>query len=93
MRKTLTALAAALTLIVATVAAPQDAEARRRGGNVAGAIIGGLAVGALFGAAAANADNRIYYAPRRYHYRDCWWEEGRHWNGYRWRYQRVRVCD
>jgi hypothetical protein len=89
MRKTLTALAAALTLIVATVAAPQDAEAGRRGGHVAGAIIGGLAVGALIGAAAA--DNRIY-APRRY-YRDCWWEEGRRWNGYRWRYQRVRVCD
>ena len=49
MSKTLTALAAAATIAVAAVAAPQPAEAR--GGRIAAGIIGCLAVGALFGAA------------------------------------------
>jgi len=42
--KTLTALAAAATLVVAAVATPQPAEAR--GGRIAAGIIGGLAAGA-----------------------------------------------
>ncbi len=59
MRKTLTAIAAAATLTLATVAAPQHAEARN--GRIAAGIIGGLAVGALIGAAAANGP--YAYAP------------------------------
>jgi hypothetical protein len=49
--KTLTALAAAATIGLVAVAAPQPAEARN-GGAIAAGIIGGLAVGALIGAAA-----------------------------------------
>ena len=49
--KTLTALAAAATIGLAAVAAPQPAEARN-GGAIAAGIIGGLAVGALVAAAA-----------------------------------------
>ena len=51
MTKTLTAIAAAATLAVAAVATPQPAEAR--GGRIAAGIIGGLAAGAIIGAAAA----------------------------------------
>lgn len=98
MKKTLTALAVAATFGLATVAAPQPAQAGK-GGRVAAGIIGGLAVGALIGAAAANGPYyggpRYYYGPPRdYYYRPrCWWERERYWNGYRWRSHRVRVCD
>ncbi len=97
MRKTLTAIAVAATLAIASVAAPQPAEARH--GRNAGAIIGGLAAGALFGAAIASGPRYYgpgyYYGPpRRYYYRPrCWWERERYWNGYRWRSHRIRVCD
>ena len=71
MKKTLIAIAAAATLAIATVAAPQQAEARY-GRN--GALIGGLAVGALLGAAIASqpyyygggpyyAAGPVYYGP------------------------------
>jgi hypothetical protein len=98
MRKTLTAVAAAATLTLATVAAPQQAEARH-GGAIAAGIIGGLAVGALLGAAAANGPyyyppGPYYYAPGPvYYYRPhCHWRHERYWNGWRWRSHRVRVC-
>jgi hypothetical protein len=94
MRKILIATAAAVTLVIATVAAPQHAEARY-GRNAA--IIGGLVFGALAGAAIANGG--YYYAPGPYYYRPgpvyygprCYWSRHRVWNGYRWR--RVRICD
>ncbi len=90
MRKTLTAIAAAATLTLATVAAPQHAEARN--GRIAAGILGGLAVGALIGAAAANGP--YYYAPGpAYYYRPhCYWTRQRNWNGWRWHSHRVRVC-
>lgn len=95
MKKTLTAMAAAATLALATVAILQKAEARH--GHIAGAIIGGLAAGALIGAATAP----YYYGPGPYYYGpgpyydgpDCYWTHQRYWNGYRWHVRRVRVCD
>jgi hypothetical protein len=95
MKKTLIAIAAAATVMVATVAAPQQAEARH-GRN--GALIGGLAVGALLGAAVASgpyyygggpyyASGPAYYGP------ECYWTRHRVWTGYGWRLRRVRVCD
>jgi hypothetical protein len=90
MTRTLTALAAAAALTVATFAAPQQAEARH-GGRVAAGIIGGLAFGALLGAAASNGG--YYYAPAPYYAAPrCYWERQRYWNGWRWHTQRVRVC-
>lgn len=91
MTKTLTAIAAASALMLATFAAPQQAEARH--GRVAAGIIGGLAVGTLLGAAAANGG--YYYAPPPpyYYYAPrCYWRWERYWNGWRWRSHRVRVC-
>ena len=95
MRKTLLAIAAAATLAVSSVAAPQQAEAGgRHGGAVAAGIIGGIAVGALIGGALASQPRHYYYDPGpAYYYRPrCFWARERYWNGWRWRWHRVRVC-
>ena len=98
MRKALTAIALAATFALASVAAPQPAKADD-GGAIAAGIIGGLALGAIVGSAASGPhyydyDRGYYYRPRHYYYRPhCWWEHDRYWNGWRWRWHRVRVCD
>lgn len=98
LRKSLAALAAAATLTVAAIAAPQPAEAR--GGGVAAGVIGGLAAGAIIGGAVAA--NRGYYGgPGYYAYGPapvyygphCWWHRERFWNGFGWHVRRVRVCE
>ena len=70
MHKTLTALAVAATFTIATVAAPQQAEAR--GGRVAAGIIGGLAAGAIIGGIASQqgyyGGPGYYYSPGPYGY-------------------------
>ena len=95
MKRILTAIAAAAALVLATVAAPQHAEARH-GGAVAAGIIGGLAVGAIIGSAANGGyyGPSYYYAPRRSYYYgpDCYWRSERVWYHHRWHYRRVRVC-
>ena len=98
MRKALTAIALAAAFALASVAAPQPAKADD-GGAIAAGIIGGLALGAIVGSAASGPhyydyDRGYYYRPRYYYYRPhCWWEHDRYWNGWRWRWHRVRVCD
>ncbi len=99
MKRILTATVAAAALVLATVAVPHQAQARWHGGGVAAGIIGGLAVGALIGSAAANGPyyygRGYYYAPRRSYYYgpDCYWEHRRVWYRHRWHWGRVRVCD
>jgi hypothetical protein len=91
MKKTLTVIAAAATLIVASVAAPQQAEARH--GRIAAGVIGGLAAGAIIGGALASQP-RYYYGPGPVYYRPhCYWTRERWWNGWRWNHRRVRVCN
>jgi hypothetical protein len=98
MKKVFTATAAAAALALATVAVPQSAQAGN-GGAVAAGIVGGLAAGALIGAAVSQPHYyydgpRRYYAPAPVYYGpDCWWQRERYWNGYRWHTHRVRVCD
>lgn len=93
--KTLTALAAATTLTIAAIAAPQPAEAHS--GRIAAGIIGGLAAGAIIGGIAANNGYYgpgYYYGPAPVYYGPhCWWSRQRVWDGYGWRLRRVRVCD
>ena len=95
MKKILIATAAAAALIV-SVAAPDQAQARH-GRNAA--IIGGLAAGALLGAAVANGPYYAYgpgpyYAPGPAYYGpSCYWTRQRVWTDYGWRSRRVRVCD
>src|SRR5665213_3811420 len=87
MYKTLTAIAVAATLAVATAASPQPAEAR--GGRIAAGIIGGLAAGAIIGGIASH--NGYYgpgysYAPAPVYYGpDCYWARQRVWDGFGWR--------
>ena len=72
MTKTLTALAAASAIALATVAMPTQADAGSRGGAVAAGVLGGLAAGAIIGGAIANARGYYgapppaYYAPPAY---------------------------
>jgi hypothetical protein len=95
--RTLIALAAAGTLGLAAVAAPQPAEARN-GGAIAAGVIGGLAVGALIGAAANGPYYGYapgYYAGPAYYgygYGGCYWARQRVWDGWGWRFRRVQVC-
>jgi len=102
MKKTLTAIATAATLAVAAVAAPQPAQARCFGCWLGAGVIGGLAAGAIIGSAA----RPYYYAPGYYYpgYAygpapvyyggpECYWTHTRYWNGYRWHWRRVQVCD
>ena len=70
----------------------------RNGGAVAAGVIGGLAVGGLLGAAAAQQQPRyapepVYVAPPPPR---CYWTRGEPvWDGYRgaWVRPRVQVCD
>jgi hypothetical protein len=99
MRKTLIAIAAAATVALVSVAAPQPAQAR--GGRIAAGVIGGLALGGILGAAAASHGPYYYgpgyaYGPGPVYYGpdDCYWTRQRFWDGYRWRLGRpVQVCD
>jgi len=89
MTKSFTAIAAAATLGLAAIAAPQQAEAR--GGAVAAGIIGGLAAGAIIGSAVSHP---YYYGPGPVYYGPtCWWRHERVWTPYGWRWRHVRVCD
>ncbi|MBZ0139620.1 MAG: hypothetical protein K8H87_07570 [Pseudorhodoplanes sp.] len=87
----LTFAAAGLVAITATTA-PAPAEARH-GGAVAAGIIGGLAAGALI-AGAHRPYGPYYYGPAYYgaYGPGCVIRRERVWNGYRWVWQRVRVC-
>jgi len=92
MRKTLVAFAAALSLAAAVVAMPKSAQADNNGAVAAG-VIGGLAVGAMIGSAAA-ANNGPYYQPAPVYYGPpCHWARQRVWDGFGWRWTRVRVCN
>ena len=95
MKRILTATAAAAALAIATVAAPQHADAHWHGGGVAAGIIGGLAAGALIGAAASQPyyGPPPYYAPGPVYYGpECYWRHVRRWTPYGWRWYRVRIC-
>lgn len=98
MTKTLMTLAAAATIAVVAVASPTDAEARR-GWWGPGAVIGGLAAGAII-AGAAGAYGPYGYGPGYGYYGrpayaygpGCYIRRERVWDGWGWRWQRVRVC-
>jgi hypothetical protein len=101
MKKTLIAVAAASTLAVASLATPQSAQADCWGCAVGAGVIGGLALGAIIGSAAHPyygpgyyyGPGPVYYGPGPVYYRpDCYWVHRRWWDGWRWRWGRVRVC-
>ncbi len=85
-----------LATVAAMGAATLPAQAGGNGGAVAAGVIGGLAVGGLLGAAAAQpryAPEPVYVAPPPSR---CYWTRGEPvWDGYRgaWVRPRVQVCD
>jgi hypothetical protein len=86
-----------LATVAAMGAATLPAQAGGNGGAVAAGVIGGLAVGGLLGAAAAQqpryAPEPVYVAPPPPR---CYWSRGEPvWDGYRgaWVRPRVQVCD
>lgn len=89
-------LYAATCLAVAASVAPTSA--RDNSGAVAAGVIGGLAVGTMIGSAAANNGpyygGPYYYQPAPAYYGPaCYWQRQRVWDGFGWRFTRVRVCN
>jgi hypothetical protein len=96
-RLTATALAGAIAISAAMV----PAQSYAGGGDVAAGVIGGLAVGAMIGAAASQPRYAppppVYYAPAPVYAAPppCYWTRGEPvWDGMRgtWVRPRVRVC-
>src|SRR5882757_7447937 len=97
MTRGLIVLATVAAMGAAMGAATLPAQAGGNGGAVAAGVIGGLAVGGLLGAAAAQPR---YYAPAPVYVAPppsrCYWARGEPvWDGYRgaWVRPRVQVCD
>jgi hypothetical protein len=108
MRKTLMALAAVATLAVSAVAVPAPAHAQRYlGAAIAGGVVGGAIVGGAiaanpyyygpgYGPGYYGPGPGPYYGGPAYvagdPYGGCVWQRQRFWDGYAWRFRRVRVC-
>ena len=104
MKKTLMALAAVATLAVSAVAAPAPAHAQRGvGAGIAAGIIGGAIVGGALAGPRYYGYGPGYYGPgygyyggpayvADDYYGGCYWQRQRFWDGYGWRFRRVRVC-
>jgi hypothetical protein len=101
MRKTLLALAAAATLATG-LAAPAQAQ-RGVGAGIAAGLLGGAIVGGAI-ASQRGYYGPGYYGPGYGYYggpayiaepgydAPCVWQRQRFWDGYGWRFRRVRVC-
>jgi hypothetical protein len=93
MRKTLVTLAVGATVIVGAVASPTPADARWRHRVPVAPIVGGLAAGALIGAALAAPRPYYSYAYEPVHFGPhCYVRSARFWDGWRWRIRRVEDC-
>jgi hypothetical protein len=95
MTRTSTALAVAATVAIGAVAIPTTADARwhHHHGFPIAPIVGGLAAGAILGAALAPPPPAYYYAyapvyagPR------CYVRRERIWDGWTWRVRRIDEC-
>ena len=88
-------------LVVATLAGATSLPARAGdGANFAAGLLGGLAAGAIVGAAVSQPPYAppppVYVAPEPIDGPACYWTHGEpYWDGYRgaWIYPRVRVCE
>ena len=94
MRRALITLALGATVAIGAVASPTTADARWRHHFPVAPVIGGLAAGAIVGAALAAprpyydvyAYDPVYFGPH------CYIRSERFWDGWRWRVRRVEDC-
>jgi hypothetical protein len=94
MKKTLATLALGATVSIGAVAGPTTADARWHHGFPVAPIVGGLAAGAILGAALAAprpyydayAYEPVHFGPR------CYVRRERFWDGWRWHVHRVEDC-
>ena len=93
MKKTLVTLAIGATVTIGVVTSPTPADARWRHGFPVAPVVGGLAAGALLGAALAAprpyygyAYEPVYFGPR------CYVRRERFWDGWGWHVRRVEDC-
>ena len=95
MRKTLVTLAVGTTIAIGAVASSTPADARWHHGFPIAPVIGGLAAGAILGAALAAPrpyysyayyPEPVYFGPR------CYVRSVRIWNGWGWHVRRVEDC-
>jgi hypothetical protein len=92
MRKSLVTFAVGATIAIGAVANPSPADARWHRGFPVGPVIGGLAAGAIIGAAlAAPRPYYAYYDPVYFGPR-CYVRSERIWDGWGWRVRRVEDC-
>jgi hypothetical protein len=89
MKKTLATLALGATVAIGAVASPTVADARWHHGFPVGPVVGGLAAGAILGAALAP---RVYYEPVVYAGPSCYVRRERIWDGWRWRIRHIEEC-
>jgi hypothetical protein len=91
MTRTLTVAAAAAIAITTMASGTANAQWRPHHHHFpVGPVVGGLAAGALIGAAVAGAP-RVYYEPV-YMAPGCYVRRERFWDGWAWRYRKVEVC-
>jgi hypothetical protein len=91
MKKALTTLAVGATIAFGAVASPTPADARwyRHHHFPVAPVVGGLAAGAILGAALAAP--RVYYEPV-YYGPACYIRRERIWDGFVWRIRRIEEC-
>jgi hypothetical protein len=100
MKTSLIAPALATTLAAAAIASPTAAEARwwHHGGFPVGPVVGGLAAGALIGAALAPRPYPYYAYDTGYVYEPVYYgphcvvRRERIFDGWRWRFRSVKDC-
>jgi hypothetical protein len=93
MKKTLATLAVGAVVATGAVVSPTTAYARWHHGFPVAPIVGGVAAGAILGAALAArgpyysyAYDPVYFGPR------CYVRRERFWDGWRWHVRRVEDC-
>ena len=93
MKKTLVTLAVGATVAIGAVTSPTPAEARWRHGFPVAPVVGGLAAGALLGAALAAPRPYYGYAYEPVHFGPrCYVRRERFWDGWGWHVRRVEDC-
>jgi hypothetical protein len=93
MTKSMVTLALGATITIGAVASPTTADARWRHGFPVAPVVGGLAAGALLGAALAAPRPYYGYAYEPVYFgRDCYVRSERFWDGWGWRIRRVEDC-